>query len=821
MKYPVWFVSLIVCVAFCLIGSLKSASGEEAAPERSLFEEFRESAMADVHEILFVVRKPGTDPHWYANFSYYAGDENTYPFPLGTGAKMCILNLDTREVRTILETATGSIRDPQIHYEGKKVLFSYFPDGQKHYNLYEMNLDGSDLRQLTFGDWDDIEPSYLPCGDLVFCSNRCKKWVQCWLTQVANIYRCGPNGEDMHAISANPEQDNTPWVLPNGQIIYMRWEYIDRSQVHYHHLWTMNPDGTRQQVYYGNLRPGLVMLGTKPIPDSEKVVSIFSPGHGIREHSGPVAVVSPKNGPDAEDEVRIISKDIYSHRDPWPFSEDAFLVAKGGELQLLRSDGREEVLYSQPQPEGNDGWWVHEPRPLITREREPIIADNTDPDQTTGTLILANIYDGRRMKDLPKGTVKELLVLETLPIPIHYHGGMGQVTYGGTFTLQRILGTVPVRPDGSASMELPAMRPVFFVALDHEGKPVKRMHSFTSVMPGETTVCIGCHESRTEAPANEFDSRLFELAREKPIPPQPIAGIPDVFDFVRDIQPILDRHCVECHNYERRDANVDLSGTWNILMSQSYLTLTWREMFGDNRNRPQSDFAPYEIGSCASHLYELIEKEHQGVKLNDDEKKMVRFWLDSGAVYAGTYAANAHTIQDYYYESPLEPDKNWPELAAMNDVLSRRCDGCHDARDRRLPHRICGVDNGKYDPYRLFNLTAPDRAAFVRAPLSQEAGGSGICKGEDGKVVFESKDDPDWQKLLAVVARARHYLTDESQRFCFAEKIVPPRPYVREMIRYGILPPDHDYKTPINPYETDQRYWQSLWYTPPAHPAKP
>ncbi len=144
-------------------------------PPKDLKTAFRGGPMKDTNEILFVVRKPGSDEHWYANFGYYAADHNHFPFPIGTGSKMQILNVDTGAVRTIFEDGEGMMRDPQIDYDGKKVIFSYMPAGKRHYNLYEINIDGGGLRQITRGDWDDIEPTYTASGDIVFCSSRAKR----------------------------------------------------------------------------------------------------------------------------------------------------------------------------------------------------------------------------------------------------------------------------------------------------------------------------------------------------------------------------------------------------------------------------------------------------------------------------------------------------------------------------------------------------------------------------------------------------------------------------------------------------------------------
>ena len=827
---------------------LVSAAGSLAAgvPVLDGLGEVDFSDLGDVKEVIYAVRQEGNDGHWYANFGYYARSDKERPFNPHTGGRLEILNLETGEARTLFADWEGSVRDPCVDYDAQKVIFSYLAKGTEHFNLYEINLDGTGLRQITDGPWDDIEPIYLPDGDIMFCSSRAKRWVQCWLVPVATIHRCGPNGENIEMISCNMEQDNTPWVLPNGQILYMRWEYVDRNEVSYHHLWVMNPDGTRQNVYFGNHKPGITMIDAKPIPGTDKVIALFSSGHGHRDHYGKMVVLDAKLGPDDEGNVEPIpdlqhpdDEDPNYYADPWAFSENLYMAAHYPELRFLNKNGNFAVVRRLPQAEAEKHYMIGEPRPVMKRTREPVIADATDPTKATGTLVLTDIYAGRRMKNVPRGTVKELMVFETLPKPIHYSGWMEQISHRGTFTIERFLGTVPVTPEGSAYFEVPANRAVFFIAVDHENRPVKRMHSFTSVMPGENTSCIGCHEDRTETTSNEYNNKLFEKITKGPDPITPIPGVPDVFDFTRDIQPILDRHCTECHNPHRQDGHVVLTGDWAPIYTRSYMELANRNMFGDNRNRAESDFEPYTIGSCASTFYKMLQEKHAGVELSDQEMTLIRCWLEAGANYPGTYASNAcGQIGWYYIEVNQHDDEGWPETAAMKEAITRRCDVCHghDVRDKAqtngypyfVPHFLSEDEPGMHllDGYvkrnLVFNLSVPADSQVLLAPLSKEAGGLGLCKpyrAKDGAAVgadsplFTSTDDPDYRTILAGIERGRKYILEESNRFCMG-RFVPAPSYVREMKRYGILPPDHDPNAPIDPYETDKAYWKSFWYTP-------
>ncbi|MCP4644115.1 MAG: hypothetical protein GY851_26970, partial [bacterium] len=189
---------------------------------------------------------------------------------------------------------------------------------------------------------------------------------------------------------------------------------------------------------------------------------------------------------------------------------------------------------------------LHEPVLVRPRPRERIVVDQTDASEATGRMFLADIYTGRNMEGIEPGQIKKLLVLEILPKPVNFSGGMDLTSWLGTFTLERVLGTVPVEDDGSAYFEVPAGRPVFFVALDADDRSVKRMQSFTNVMPGETLGCVGCHEQRMQTPA--MATRTVPRAVQRTASKiEPFAGLPDVVDFRRHVQPILDAQCVRCH----------------------------------------------------------------------------------------------------------------------------------------------------------------------------------------------------------------------------------------------------------------------------------
>ncbi len=876
--------ALLAFLLGLLMLAADSAHGATAAPvlnasrTNGLLPGFLARQMLGVDEIVFAARGVNpTDGHWYANFGYYSHDPERKAYVEGT--KLYRFNLRTRELDALLADPRGGVRDPQVSYDGKKVLFSYRPGGTEQYHLYELLLDPAEklrmtkdemsrqpdairhssfvIRQLTSGPYDDIEPAYLPDGGIVFVSSRCKRWVNCWLTQVAVLHRCDADGSNLRALSSNNEHDNTPWPLPDGRILYTRWEYVDRSQVHFHHLWAANPDGTAQMTWFGNLHPGITMIDAKPIAGTDKIVASFSPGHGQREHDGVVTIVDPKGGPDAKEFARSISKGAH-FRDPWAFSEDCFLAASRGSIVVMNGAGRSEEILKLPSEDLAAKLECHEPRPLVARPREPVIQPRAKPEEAAGRMVLADVNHGRNMTGVEAGEIKKLLLLETLPMPVHYTGGMEPISYGGTFTLERILGTVPVEKDGSAYFEVPAMRSVFFVALDENDMAVKRMQSFTSVQPGEIMSCVGCHEHRSQTPRADFHTAF--AVRKPPARIEPIHDVPDVIDFPRDVQPVLNALCTDCHGYEKtarggpRAGRLILTGDRGPMFSHSYYMLTIARLFADGRNQPRSNYDPRSLGSSASRLLTMLDGTHYRVQATPHQKKILRLWIESAAAYPGTYAAlGCGMIGNYAENNQINTGAEWPATLAAADVIKTRCVACHEAPNRRLPLTLADERGVSFwqpsldDPRLLtsrhivFNLSRPEKSLMLLAPLAKDAGGWGLCQEtadresvtrspqrtsgalrlteprSAGAAPFASATDADYQAIHAMIVAGKEFLECDSTRFDMTH--FKPRPdWVREMKRYGVLPECVRPDEVTDVYAVEKDYWKSLWHQPPMVP---
>ncbi len=354
--------------------------GQPSAEQRShgnLLAQMLKGPLAGTDDIVFAVRVSGRD-HWYVNFGYYSCDYgdgpklNYGPYPdgetlrgYGDGGRLCRLNLRTGELNTLLDDPEGGVRDPQVHYDGQKILFSYRKGGTPTYHLYEINIDGTGLRQLTDGPDDDIEPTYLPDGEhhvlLQSLPPVCQLLVH-------------PRG---HALSLRRRRRQHPHALQQQRPRQHALGAARRPRA-LHALGVRRPQPGPfpspvdrqprrhgQMVYYGNEHGGVAMLDAKPIPGTDKVVASFSPGHGRPEHMGYVTVVDPSAGPDVLASTRQVSKGNQAFRDPYAITEDCFLVADRRGIHVMDGQGGTELVFELPVDDKH--LECHEPRPLRAR----------------------------------------------------------------------------------------------------------------------------------------------------------------------------------------------------------------------------------------------------------------------------------------------------------------------------------------------------------------------------------------------------------------------------------------------------------------------
>ncbi len=305
------------------------------------------------------------------------------------------------------------------------------------------------------------------------------------------------------------------------------------------------------------------------------------------------------------------------------------------------------------------------------------------------------------------------------------------------WTPVRILGEVPVESDGSAHFRIPADTPVYFQLLDENYMELRRMRSFISLQPGEQRMCVGCHESRGEAPVADTFPLALRRAPDDPNPP-PWGTKP--LSFLRDVQPIFDKHCVRCHEGLSPAAGLDLSGGLRprgvipaFSANRAYETIRAHQLVARSNVHDDARVTqPMEFGSHVSKLVKALRSGACGkrTELSGADWYRLVTWVDANAPYH-------HQFLDKRSEAPAYDFTADQELiAAVRAIHVRRCQDCHDASEVTQLHWI--------------DLHHPEYSLFLTAPLAQDAGGRQSC----GAAVYTSVTDPDYQRLLGLVNQA-------------------------------------------------------------------
>jgi len=657
------------------------------------------------------------------------------------------------KLQELVASPKGQIQDLDVSYDGKEIVFSWRKEANLGYHIFRINADGTGLTQLTDGECHDYNVACLPDGGIAFVSTRAAIVPLCWTTPAGALFRMDRDGKNMQRLSANYVNDFTPSVLPDGRIVYSRWEYVDKPAIPIQSVWTIHPDGTNLNVFYGNgvLSPAS-MLEVRGIPGSTEVISTLTAHNGpIR---GGVAIINRNRGLDAQEAMLNLTGEVnlgIAHRgdgnhvrgpyeNPYPLDPEHFLVSKKGSLCVGSRSGNWALIKAR---EGRFG--LYNPIPLRPRPIPPILAPSSVPElevrderreaatANEATVYLLDIYDGLTPA-VERGSVKQVAVVQELAKSIRTHVlGFGfqrpVISCGATYAPKKVWGYAKVEPDGSAHFKVPTGVPIYFLALDESGQAVQRMRSFTHFVPGERRGCIGCHEPRNAAPRTH---QALAISR----PPEALAAPEwgtEHFDYSRIVQPVLDKHCVQCHSGVEPPKRVDLTGGKTEWFSVSYDTLSqgyvsWiNTCNGHEANILQ--IAPKTWGSPASRLTPILMGGHVGqdgkprFTLSDSERRRLFTWIDLNIPYYSTYAM-AHP--DLEGGRRLVPKDLKARLA---EVAQRRCAECHQ---KGLPQR------------GYIRITEPELNDFLVAPLAKAAGGRESCK----KPVFASKGDPDYQLLL-------------------------------------------------------------------------
>ncbi len=559
------------------------------------------------------------------------------------------------------------ICEMDLHFDGRRLMFSSIGTHDR-WQLFEINTDGTGLKQLTPDDLPDVDffdSCYLPNGKIATTSTAPYQGLPCENggKPMACLYLLDPATMDLRQFTFEQDSDWCPTVLNNGRLLYLRWEYTDIPHYFSRILFHCNPDGTNQVAYSGSNScfPNAFYFA-RPIPQHPtKVVGIAGGHHGI-SRSGQMLILDPARGRQEADgvvqtmlkrgqETEPIMVDrlfngVWPHfLHPYPLSEKYFLVAaKLDSNQSLWGIYLIDVFDNMTLLKEVPGAALLEPLPLRPTQTPPVVPDKVNLKSKQAVVYLTDVNYGAGLKDVPRGTVKELRLFA-----YHYAylgtGGHASCGTESSWDIKRVLGTVPVEEDGSAFFRIPANTPISIQPLDEDGAALQLMRSWMVGMPGEVVSCVGCHENQNDSVPNQ---RTVAALR-APSKIEPWYGSPRPFSFRYEVQPVLDKYCVGCHHPDTEHQGKGRQGTARQLAYGGRIPdLSGERGKGSydalqrfvRRPGPESDihmFPPMEYHAGTSELIQMLRKGHHNVQLDREAWQRLVTWIDLNAPWRGQW----------------------------------------------------------------------------------------------------------------------------------------------------------------------------------------
>jgi len=604
------------------------------------------------------------------------------------GGEICLLS----EVRADMSGRRVSLTEgkfpdglfgrPDVSFDGSRMVFGFATaavrdleegpcesrGGQSSvgngtfFQVWEMGLQrSSPPRQITRGNTrraESTDPIYLADGRIAFMSPVAGGMVQCGDWAWADcLFSVKVDGSDLRQITRAKEGEWDPTLMDDGTIMFTRWEYMMRFWRPTQLIWNVRPDGTYPRVISGYLTGERNYARCRQIPGTGLLVCVEA--HHHNDGSGNILIVDLKHGRDTADGERTLVSGACDC--PYPIDEDYFLISydptgtgtsdrrTAGRVGIYLADvyGGAELIYRDAELSAMYPTLIRpRPAPSVIAKVRPEVRQ--PPGESVGEFVIQDVHRG--LPDSMRGRAKYLRVVEAHERHIHTSPCNIWVGMGG-FETKTVLGTVPIEADGSAYFQVPADRAVFFSVLDEDYRALHTMRMTTVVRPGESTGCVGCHEPMTTAPAIRCDP--LATRRDPSVLEPPPWGLQS-FGFAKLVQPILDAHCVRCHDGAKGDdksfdlraptaaSETFVPNLWTVTGAGYKKHYTYRSYWTLLPHVKYADMHQYHTpagswGSRVSPLTRLLAEGHEDVALSRSQWRTLCAWIDCNVPYLDDY----------------------------------------------------------------------------------------------------------------------------------------------------------------------------------------